>query len=352
MKTTKTLLMQHPITRQAEHIPIHSFQIDARMSDKALSDLLRLIVKFRCSIQDTFFLPEGHGYKRTGNAYATFLVFVPECYLEEFKAECTADLTDPVTLSAPDFNQNNWMCLVDGSQFWPFQPDPRLIKIEHIAHCLANLCRYSGHTKRFYSVAEHAFWCSYAVPAKHALEALMHDASEAYCADLPSPIKRQLPAYQQIEDKVQHAIARRFGLEYPYPDSVHKADKQILANEYRDILNPCVVDWCAGVEPLPNITIQGWLPTEAKHRFLERYYELLQHNPPMDLPVISAGVSSVPSEEFAYEFFLAHKKAARQFEYNLRFDRDWEPESIHAQHLAAAMEILQKNYTIQRKDQE
>lgn len=277
MKTDRIVQVISPDNGKLEKIAIHSFIVTIRMGDKSLAQFMRLAVKYRISIQDTrmesiFDNPN----IKLGYRYAQFLFFIPEIYIEPFKAEGKYKLHEPGNFTVPDIRQydDHWMCLVDGTQFFPFDPNPKTIKFDHIAHCLSNLCRYSGHTKRFYSVAEHAYWVSYAVPESDALEALLHDASETYCADLPSPIKRTLPEYRKVEDRIQAVIAQRFNLKYPFPDSVHVADKRILANEYRDILNPCVVNWVEHIEPLPNVTIQGWLPDEAKSRFIHRYFEL------------------------------------------------------------------------------
>ena len=36
-------------------------------------------------------------------------------------------------------------------------PKPEMVCIEDIAHSLAYQCRYTGHTRQFYSVAQHCF---------------------------------------------------------------------------------------------------------------------------------------------------------------------------------------------------
>ena len=67
---------------------------------------------------------------------------------------------------------------VSGRKFYFLNPNPEDIDIEDIAHALSMQCRFTGHTKWFYSVAEHAIWVSYLVPVHLALEGLLHDASE------------------------------------------------------------------------------------------------------------------------------------------------------------------------------
>ncbi|MFA5689921.1 MAG: hypothetical protein WC959_12410 [Kiritimatiellales bacterium] len=118
-----------------------------------------------------------------------------------------------------------------------FNPDPDCILIEDIAHALSNLCRFGGHTPRFYSVAEHSIRCANLVPGRRrTLEALLHDASEAYLVDVPSPIKKFLPEYKKIEDNLMKAISLKFGFQYPVSKIVELADKAMLEIEWQSLM--------------------------------------------------------------------------------------------------------------------
>jgi uncharacterized protein len=137
-----------------------------------------------------------------------------------------------------------------------FNPTPDMICIEDIAHALSNTPRFGGHLKHFYSVAQHSLSCAKCMD-DYKLEALLHDASEAYLTDMPSPIKKKMPQYQEIEDNLMKVIAEKFGFQYPLPDEVHRIDKQMLDSEWR-LLVLMNVDLTENVEKI----------------FLETYFNL------------------------------------------------------------------------------
>ena len=111
-------------------------------------------------------------------------------------------------------------------------PTAAMLDINDIAHALSYQQRFSGHTANGFSVAQHCINCSYLVSDKNKIAALMHDASEAYLVDLPSPIKKLMPQYQQIEHNLMLLIAKEFGFEYPLADAVKVIDGAMLQYEW------------------------------------------------------------------------------------------------------------------------
>ena len=115
-------------------------------------------------------------------------------------------------------------------------PKEEDILIEDIAHALANTCRFNGHVKRFYSVAEHSVLCANLIENKrYQLDALLHDASEAYLGDITRPLKALLPNYMAIEERFQRVIAKKFGLSFPMPKEVKEIDNRMLVIEAQQL---------------------------------------------------------------------------------------------------------------------
>lgn len=145
-----------------------------------------------------------------------------------------------------------------------FEPTIDMICIEDIAHALSNLCRFGGHTPEFYSVAQHSFLCASITPPHLKLEALLHDASEAYLMDIPSPIKSKLSNYRDIEHRLMLLISEKFQFEYPISRSVKIVDKEVLELEWKQLVLK---------EPLVENFV-CWTPGYSKRRFLETFTEI------------------------------------------------------------------------------
>lgn len=171
----------------------------------------------------------------------------------------------------------SWILTAGGRHFDYLDPRPEDLDILDIAQGLANECRYAGHTRAFYSVAQHAWLASQLVPREHALEALLHDAAEAYCKDIPRPLKLLLPDYQAIEARVECVIRARFGLPARMSPAVKFADRIMLATERRDLMPADDTPWeiLDGIEPLPR-RITAVHAGRAQAMFLRRYIELTE----------------------------------------------------------------------------
>jgi hypothetical protein len=171
-------------------------------------------------------------------------------------------------------DRGKYIATVSGKCYYPTSPDPGELDIGDIAHALSNLCRYTGHTRRFYSVAEHSVLVSHIVPPELAYVGLMHDATEAYLGDIARPVKYLLPQYAELEEKNWRVIAQRFGLPLEIPEAVHKADSGICNAEMAELIPSFKAPTYVAEFGKPNIKPAGWLPSRAKYEFLRRFHEL------------------------------------------------------------------------------
>jgi deoxycytidylate deaminase len=173
---------------------------------------------------------------------------------------------------------HTWIRTASGGQFDPYAPDVRAVNVYDIAHALSNICRFAGHTRRFYSVAQHCVNVS--LRCSDARYGLLHDASEAYLDDIRAPLKRSdaFMQYRTLERSVQRVVYERFGLDATLePSDLHDMDERECAREMQELM-PCL-----DLPPDPQhseITALG--PFEAERLFLERFatlfptYELSQ----------------------------------------------------------------------------
>lgn len=148
--------------------------------------------------------------------------------------------------------------------------------IVDIAEGLGKICRFTGHSRVFYSVAQHSVLCSYNVPKEYALEALLHDATEAYLGDVSSPLKALLPEYKNLEQLHYTAIAKKFGIPEATSDVVKYVDLVLLKTERRDLMNNkdnTIWEFIKDIKPLEG-KIYPVTPEESTHLFLKRFYEL------------------------------------------------------------------------------
>ena len=142
-----------------------------------------------------------------------------------------------------------------------FEPTPEMICIEDIAHALSMQARFGGHLPRFYSVAQHSVLVSH--KAKDALQGLMHDAAEAYILDMPSPIKKMLIGYAEVEENLMRVIAAKFGFDPVMSEETKAADKLMLEYEWEHLMLQKQAS-----------SFYSWTPAHANTEFLRTFYLL------------------------------------------------------------------------------
>ena len=164
------------------------------------------------------------------------------------------------------------------------KPDPAQIKLHDVAHGLAQLCRYTGQTKHFYSVAEHACLVSNRLrklgePLMVQWEGLHHDNAEAFVGDVNRPLKDLLePTFKEIELRVWRAINYSLDLQIiePQHEAVKAADNWALAAEAYSLLPSNGRNWFSWglYSEIDHAPIRCDSPFYAESEWLILYYKL------------------------------------------------------------------------------
>lgn len=156
------------------------------------------------------------------------------------------------------------------------------VDVRDIAHHLGNQCRYSGATREFYSVGQHAVLCARegearGLPLDVVYTLLHHDDGEAYLQDVARPLKEDPyfgKAYRGAEKRAEPILAEALSFMYPFPAVVKEIDTILLATERRDLM-PSNGRWAVldGVEPLAQ-KITAWSPKKARFHFIQTHERL------------------------------------------------------------------------------
>lgn len=161
-------------------------------------------------------------------------------------------------------------------------PNPADINLEDIAVALSRAPRFNGHTGPFYSVAQHSVFVG-RMMGNDPIRGYLHDASEAYLADVPTPAKRLMPDYYALEKKVMTAVAAKFGLKdgFQHDDDVAVADSNMLFLE-RDAMIDDQIEWM-NEHHHPGFTIKevfpDWKPWDSATASVIFYNEVLARLP-------------------------------------------------------------------------
>lgn len=179
--------------------------------------------------------------------------------------------------------KGDWIQTYSGGKFYPLDPHEEDINIVDIAHALSNLCRYTGHSNKFYSVAQHSI-----IGTVHLLKLypdneilakqfLLHDATEAYINDIARPLKQYLTLYKTIEDNIAKIIYKKFKVSYPFDRVIKIIDNSLLYEESK-ILMLGTDEWSYDMKeeliPIDIVDMKFLNPGDAETDFLLLYNTL------------------------------------------------------------------------------
>lgn len=209
-----------------------------------------------------------------------------ECRMQNSTTDNGPLTTDPSDGETPGAG---WIQTFTGKRFWPLSPRAEDVDIRDIAHALAMKCRFNGHTREFYSVAQHSVLVAHLVAEtspQFALDGLLHDAAEAYLPDVASPIKDSVllgrdlrtgamyDLFWIVEHDLLTVIHHALGLGRPNYSLVKDADLTLLATEARDLMHqPPPAVWKEMPEPLAG-RVWEWNWDMSEDMFLFTYRRL------------------------------------------------------------------------------
>jgi len=150
------------------------------------------------------------------------------------------------------------------------------VLVSDVAHALSNLCRFNGHCREFYSVAQHSVLVARVLQSEGfgrgvQVQGLLHDAQEAYVGDVPTPVKGALgSSWDALEWIVRDAVRRRFQIPHDLDPAVEMVDARMLATESLYLQDPPL-----DLPAVPyHIAITPWSPTAARAAFLDEIARL------------------------------------------------------------------------------
>lgn len=172
---------------------------------------------------------------------------------------------------------DGYMQTFSGIRFYPDKIEKSDILLDDIIHALSNTCRYSGHSKEFYSVAEHCIVMSELFP-EHSKIALFHDAAEAYMGDLPRPIKILIPEYKKRELHLLSVILGMIDIRLTQSnvDIIEKMDTYMLSLERRSpkIMQNRELPWGNSIDVIefPLYDFACYSPKVVENIFRDKIY--------------------------------------------------------------------------------
>lgn len=115
--------------------------------------------------------------------------------------------------SDDSFKNSRYIRTISGRKFHLFGVDPDELYVEDISLALSHLCRFTGHVSRIYTVGEHSLLVLNIIKKMFGIhdpaiqfQALMHDATEAYLADISAPFKGSLGDTTPIRDCLSNRL--------------------------------------------------------------------------------------------------------------------------------------------------
>jgi hypothetical protein len=178
-----------------------------------------------------------------------------------------------------------WVQTFTGLAVHPFSPEPSEIKLEDIAHSLSLICRFNGHCRVHYSVAEHSLRCAEKAPKKLRCKIRLHDAAETVLGDIVRPVKGRLCAWddaqelrriKEIEEQILRTIFIALEVEWPTDqewEQISYIDNRMVMTEGRDLMVKPPIPWDVPAKPYKGYVINPMPAQIVERAFIREHLE-------------------------------------------------------------------------------
>jgi len=184
-------------------------------------------------------------------------------------------------------DRGRWFQTNSGQKFYVIDPQPEDFNIVDMAHALAWKYRWSCYLDHQFSVAAHSLVVARVVEPKYALRALLHDKTEAYWPDVPTPVKKQYPVLRECENIIEAASDKYFGFNPMTAEEKYAIKRMDIISRHKEykLFFDKKLDW----EDKPdNYDLSGWddypddlwlraqrlAPQETKDAFIRAFRDL------------------------------------------------------------------------------
>lgn len=159
-----------------------------------------------------------------------------------------------------------------GGKVYLLRPKPSSLLIEDGAYALSQIVRFTGHCDGAYTVAQHLCYCCDMAPNENKPSALLHDLQEAWVSDCSKPLKECLPQYQEIEQRFERLVARKWKLPFPHPAIIKEIDNRMLVTEMKQLMRKA--DYRSYPFQPYDFEIKVWSHVKAYQEFMKRFNRL------------------------------------------------------------------------------
>ena len=186
--------------------------------------------------------------------------------------------------------EDEYIWAYEGAELQILNPTALCVHPEMVAPSLAHVCRWNGHARSHYSVAQHQVIASYLAKPEKALELGVHDVHEAITGDISSPMKKVIQdlagwkLLKMIERRIDEVVEIVYDVKLDGDSEIHLVDLICARLEatHRVKVPLHKLDGHLGPEPeameqrlewLPftlSEAVRPWPAKEAEERWLHR----------------------------------------------------------------------------------